>query len=192
MVNPLFPDHTVVKYIEDLAQEFSLEEISIDHWITQYPDSSKLSNFETWTWNLNRSGSPVILHISICYPDYFISISLTNERHSQSPKNFLFKDYLSKELKATGDLSTIERVNYEKSWKKNWTELLDILKNHLRADLKDVLVGIIWPKVDFDIADYVEPEALDQIYRDQIKLIEHKTKAGRGWLSFLKLKRTKD
>lgn len=185
------PDTEVDHFIRSLGAEFDIELISL----TSEKKKSEISGstYEDWAYTFRKSGSPTSMKITSTFPEGFIGISFKSDikKAQHSPDYFFFEEYLSQIRKAQSDINKINEVAHNKTWKKDWKIPLEILRDHLRADLINVINGKEWPTVYFDWADYVEPEALDKIYEDQLTHIEKKSKTKRGWLYFLNFGKNK-
>ncbi|WP_413612893.1 hypothetical protein [Bdellovibrio sp. HCB-110] len=189
-----FPDKIVTDYIEDLAKDFGFNIISTEYVASKDMDELlKKGGHDKWSWTLAKPGRRVHMKISI-YSSYQLGISFSNEDLELKGKvstYFFFDEYLSKHLKAQGDANLLHQVVLDKSWKENWKIQFEVLKDHLKGHLGQVVDGKEWPNIEFNWEDYIEPSALDRIYSDQIKLLEEdsKNKDGKGWLYFLNFKK---
>lgn len=192
---PTFPDKTVIDYIENLAKEFGFNIISTEYVVSKDMDELlKKSGSDEWSWVLTKPSSFVHMRIWFFYPSYLSGVSFSNEDLSIKgtvSTHFFFDEYLSKHLKAQGDANLLHQVVVDKSWKENWKIQFEVLKDHLKGHLGQVVDGKEWPNIEFNWEDYIEPEALDRIYSNQIKLLEEdsKNKDGKGWLYFLNFKK---
>jgi hypothetical protein len=179
----IFPDKTVEMYIHSLGKEFDMEFISLTSEQKKFETSD--GTYEDWEYTFRKKGSLTSMKITVTFPQGFIGISFNSEAEKKQsiPNHFFFEPYLSQILNAHDEINKINEISRNKTWKENWRLPLEILKIHLRTDLKDVINGKMWPVVYFDWADYVEPEALDRIYEDQVAKLKESEES--KWVTFL-------
>ncbi len=74
-----------------------------------------------------------------------------------------------------------------------WSVVLHIFKAHALTDMHEILNGNEWPNIEFNIEDYVDADALDRMYEDQLSIIEEvmNKKDKKGWLHIVNFKKKK-
>lgn len=168
-----FPDASVSRQIEELAQRHGLSIVQRTYtpW-EELEDSLEKGKDSKWDWILCFSNQSVQLKIVFFHPSYVSLVTLKSESD-----HFSFEEYLKQHLKSPKGLEIINSISKERRWPQDWTKQLEVLDYHLSRDLDPILRGKEWPEVYFNWEDYVEPEALERMHSDAIKIIERHEKA---------------
>lgn len=192
MTYSAFPDPNVVASIEALAVEFGFEIAGREYLHhSQMDDLMKSYNDDRWEWRLVKPKSEVAMYISMYYPSYMLRVAFGNsssEKKGKVSTYFFFDKYLADYLHEREDARVLSALAEERSWKDKWPVYMEVLTKHLHADLSSVVEGGHWPNIEFNLEDYIEPDARDRMYEDGRKVVDEKPGA---WVYFLNFFRKK-